>query len=255
MKNKRKEQLNNRGAAMMVAVVIIGILMVFVFSLLLVSYTLFASQNKKVAGRRNSEAVNSLSQALETELTNEKAYMNSDLWKYLRCNLAQSATWPYYDPDDTSGDHGEEAAFRYFDLDYNYISKYFPPSESGDEVVAKDTLLDGFPGEVTLCVYWMLPENTPDNVKPVTIDDTFDADKIRLFVEINCNTASQSAMITNEYVLSTSILGTVDEVSLEKRDALDKIFNGSGYKETYNPLNLQMSEADKDWTWNFVGRQ
>ena len=42
----------NRGAAMVIAIIVVAVLMIFAFSLLLVSYTLFATQNKKVASKK-----------------------------------------------------------------------------------------------------------------------------------------------------------------------------------------------------------
>ena len=100
----------------MVAVVIIAILMIFAFSLLLVTYTLYASQSKKSASFRNSEAAKTVSRAMQTELEDPDAEMNSAFWKYLRCNIGQSETWPWYEPGTLN--HEKEDAFRKFDLDY-----------------------------------------------------------------------------------------------------------------------------------------
>ena len=118
---------NNKGATMIVAIVIMGILIVFTFSLTLVAYTYYASQNKNVASLRCSEAANSFSLALEDELTYEYKdgegnvircpEYDSYLYKYLRYNLFQEETfWPYYG----SGDgHDMSYASRKFQLKYN----------------------------------------------------------------------------------------------------------------------------------------
>ena len=52
---------NNKGAAMMLTIIIIAVLVVFTFSLILISYNLYASQNKNLSSDRNAEAANSLS--------------------------------------------------------------------------------------------------------------------------------------------------------------------------------------------------
>lgn len=242
---------DNRGAAMMVAVVIIGILMVFVFSLLLVSYTLYASQNKKVASRRNSEAANSLAIAMKNELEDEEAYKRSDLWKYLRCNIAQE-TWPYYAPG-VDG-HGESEAFRYFNLDYYLSSKYFGELENeGDgesqdgnrSEKTKDNLLDGFPAEVQLCLYWMLPDGVnPEDVQNL---NELSHNGIKLFMEIRCNTASQSYICTNIYNLKISSADSRTQSALN-------IIQG---KDTYNPEHntLDALKKSEKWTWELTARE
>ena len=111
----------NKGATMMVAVVIMGILIVFTFSLMLVAYSFYASQNKNVASLRCSEAAITLSQALESELTfDNKAELypekDSYLYKYIRYNICQyevgkTGYWPYYDPNGGAA-HDESHAFR-----------------------------------------------------------------------------------------------------------------------------------------------
>ncbi len=240
-KIKTKQGLNNRGTAMMVAVVIIAILMVFTFALLLVSYTLFASQNKKVASRRNAEAANTLGLAITEELTNQAADEKSDLWRYLRCNIGQEDTWPYYlegsNPDDP---HGENNAFRYFNMDINHISAY-------DDYFGEAGEIDGFPGEVQLCIYWMPPENAdPDTY-------TYGHSGIRLFIEVSCNTASQSYVTTNEYKLTVSAFD--DSSSRDKK--MQKALKNIADKKVYNPALVALTDIKQEekWKWTFVSRQ
>lgn len=237
MNMQRKWKLNNRGTSMIVAVVIITILMIFCFSLLLASYTLYSSQNKKAASKRNSEAANTLSVALEKELTSDSAEKDSALWKYLRCNLIQDTTWPDYRP---GVDGHTKDAYRYFDLNYNYHKNYF--EGSGLEG------LEGFPGKVELCVYWMLPDgvilSSGQNVSEINPNGT------RLFVEIHCETASQTYIVTNEYVLSSTQYGG-DNASKTRKKRLQTV---TGISDTYNPMHNPVN-ADQDWTWTFVGRE
>ena len=164
----------------MVAVIIIAILMIFVFSLLLITYTLYASQSKKTASFRNAEAANTVSQAFKTELEDSQAEENSAFWKYLRCNIGQSETWPWYEPG-TVG-HEKEDAFRKFDLDY--VHSYAALSGNGGE-------LDGFPAKVQMTVYWMLPEGKDSSMVSPDIE-SFELTGIRLHMEIVCETAGPS---------------------------------------------------------------
>ena len=88
----RKRQYN-KGAALGVSIIIIAVLMIFAFSLILISYNLYASQNKNIASIRNMEAANTLSISLQQEITDENAWDESNLWNYVRFNL--------FDLDDT----------------------------------------------------------------------------------------------------------------------------------------------------------
>ena len=236
---------------MMVAVVIIGILMVFTFSLLLVSYTLYASQSKKAASLRNAEAATSLSQALETELTvyssvageENDPEKNSVLWKYLRCNIAQGDEWPYYDP--SKDGHDEEYAFRYFDVKYGNNSLY--DAENG---------IEGYPASVKLCVYWMLPANSNEEAFYNDGTGCTDPANARLFIEIISETASQTYVVKNEYRLSTSAYDTTDMAEKNKMRAVSSLFSSGA--SVYNPNNIQLPSGSGNplkWKWVFVGRE
>ena len=226
---------SNRGAALMVAVVIIGILMVFVLSLLLVTYPLYASQNKKSASRRNAEAANTFSVALTKELVSNGSA--GELWRYLRFNVCTS-TWPYYMPGEEG--HGEAEAFRYFNVNYNFVKQYF--DEPDDEEQDPLSGLEGFPGKMELCIYWKAPtEHDMADSKTGT----------RLFIEVICETGSQSYVIKNEYALDAPRFETTQ---LRLKNAL------SGYAQinAYNPLQQGEEDGinlDENWNWTFVGRE
>ena len=241
-------KLNNKGATMMVAVVIIGILMVFTFSLLLVSYTLYASQSKKAASLRNAEAATSLSRALETELTvystvagkENDPEKNSALWKYLRCNIAQGDNWPYYDP--AAPGHDEEYAFRYFDVKYGNNTLY--------EVTEG---LDGYPADVKLCVYWMLPQNSNEEIFYNSGAGCTNPSNVRLFIDIITETASQTYVIKNEYRLTATPYDTNDVVERNKMASVSSLFSG---KSPYNPNGIPSGSGDPlKWKWSFIGRE
>ncbi|MCR5104567.1 MAG: hypothetical protein K6B68_08965 [Eubacterium sp.] len=221
-----KAYSKNRGTAMIAAIIIIAVLMVFTFSLMLVTYTLYASQNKKLASQRNREAANTLSVAIRKELESDSANADSWLWRYLRCNLYQDSTWPYYDPDAPS-----ENAYRYFNLYRN----------SNYEV-------DGFPGNVKLRMYWSLPPGiTLSDVQKLSDLPIDDKKNAILYVEIICETAKQSYTVQNKYKISISQFDSTAEDISEKR-TLEKTVSD----KNFNPMALTISDNEK---WRFVFQQ
>lgn len=255
-------QKENRGAAMVVAIIVVAILMVFTFSLLLVTYSLYASQNKRVASKKNSEAANSLSVAMRTELSNEEAFVDSDLWIYLRCHLFQD-DWTFYDP--SIDGHKEADAIKSFEMKAN--PNYYR-DDSGKSTI------DGYPGLIKLRVYWMLPkeieskmkndETEMDFVKNLSLSDLRNntitvsgSDKtseyksgIRLFVEITCESASQSYTVKNEYHLTYGPFVESDEYQKREKNVV------KNYKETdekndyksYDSKNCDIN-VNEHWSW------
>ncbi len=230
----------------MVAIVIIGIVIVFAFALLLVSYTFYASQNKNAASLRCSEAANTFSMALDDELEDPEAYKNSDLWKYLRCNILQDEkTWPYYESG-VSG-HGRDEAYRVFDLRKN--SNY-------PEV-------DGFPGSMKLYIYWTVKDD--EEVKTALQTTTFpelDIDKksgAEIHIEIVAESGSQSYSVENVYKVTISQISTSDEISKTLKKTAETKYAGTG-ELIYNPMNLS-TENDKEiiltekWEFESIGKK
>lgn len=235
----KKSYFNNNGATMIVAIIIIAILMIMTFSLMLVTYTLYASSNKKAASERNSTAANSLSLALEKELTDSEAIDNSWLWKYLRCNLLQKDTWPYYDSEYTG--HTEEDAFRYFKLKYN--NNY--PINHID--------IDGFPGEVTLCMYWTPPEDVSYNGRDISSLTISERSNIELTIEIICDTGSQSYTVKDIYEVNISELMAEIDSDQQMKKKLDAFKNDKN-KNLYNPMHLEINSMER-WTFNHISRE
>lgn len=231
-----KEKLNNKGAAMMLTIIIIAVVMIFVFSLIIISYNLYASQAKNMSGIRNAEAVNSMSIATEKELTDSNAIQNSNFWKYLRMNVAyQNETadpewqdWPYYDANDQTGNHDAESAFRYFKLEKN------------------DTM-EGVPAEMNMCVYWTIPskeEASPTAQEITDFKDALDSgdlyarNKIRLHVITVANTGSQTYEVEDIY-----------ELLITEADSSEKIALKSARKNNaINPARKEINLEEK-WIW------
>ena len=214
---------DNRGVAMIVCVTIIAILVVFCFSMLLVTYTLYASQNKNIQADRNAEACKTLSASIRQELTDSSE--ESNLYKYLRYNIYQN-NWPYYNPEES--DHQKEDAFRYFKLDK-----------------ANSANIGGYPGDVEICVYWM----QSDELTEVTvINEAGEEEKrmipakkgLRLFVEVCCRSGSQSYTVKSEYMLSVS----------KKKSGLKRISEITDLNPFGNPIDTK-----EYWKWKFVGSE
>ncbi len=239
MRKKKSSQLNNKGAAMMLTIVIIAILMIFVFSLILVSYNLYASQTKNLSAARNAEAANTLSIAMENELTDDAASTNSNIWKYLRMNVAYEndasdagwKEWPYYDENDPD-DHGPDQAYRYFTLERN-------------------TGMEGVPAEVSVCMYWTPPKTNSASKtaaeilnEKIAANDPDARNKINLHVITIVTTGSQEYSIEDTYTLMISSTDMAEKAAL-KSIKNSKIFNPAG--NGYDP--------EEKWKWVHIQRK
>ncbi len=227
---------------MMLTIVIIAILMIFVFSLILVSYNLYASQTKNLSAARNAEAANTLSIAMENELTDDDASANSNIWKYLRMNVAYEndasdtdwKEWPYYDENDPD-DHGPAQAYRYFTLERN-------------------TSMEGVPAEVSVCMYWTPPVTNPASApgktaaeilnEKIAANDPDARNKIRLHVITIVTTGSQEYSIEDTYTLMVSSTDMAEKAAL-KSIKNSKIFNPAG--NGYDP--------EEKWKWVHIQRK
>ena len=219
---------NNKGAAMMLTIIIIAVLVVFTFSLILISYNLYASQNKNLSSDRNAEAANSLSKALEDELTDNNASDNSNLWKYLRYNIAYKDAdedcldWPYYAPGKTS--HGSDEARRYFKL-------------------ARNIDMAGMPADVSVCMYWELPDIYLNANDVPVYDSTKSRSGIILHIEITCSTGSQTYRVNDVYELSAIVDSNVLVPDGINNDVT-----------SYNPEGHEINPKER-WKWTHISRR
>ncbi len=217
MKKIKALKNDNRGVAMMVCITIIAILMIFCFSLLSVSYSLYSSQNNSMQADKNAEAAKSLSVALRDELTGVSE--DSFLCKYLRYNIVSGndavknvngETWPHYDPD--AAGHDEACAKRYFTL------------HKSDAVS-----INGFPGSTEVCMWWTVPATSVNSSK-----------KTHLFVEVECRSGSQSYVVCSEYeLMEFKQTSTYPDVSMQ------------------GGINPAKNYIDRDyvWRWKFIGSE
>ena len=232
-KGRTRSYRNNRGATMMVAIIIMAILIIFTFALMLVAYTLYASQTKNVASMRCAETANSLSAALDAELTDAKAGERSNLYKYLRYNICMDeVNWPYYN-DDENG-HSKEYAYRYFDIKYN-----------GNKFNGEDERPSGvseLPGSTKVCIYWELP----DGDSPIGDYSTFDRSGILLHIDTTCEIANQSYTAERIYKLKISDYNMSNS---DDKSACTRLF--STQSEALNPMGYVTSKVriTEKWTW------
>lgn len=124
---------NNAGSALITAITVGVIVMVFSLMVLLSSYSLFSSINRKTGDIRSRELANSAAEAIYDELANVDydtfdkqqvaASANQDaLWFFVRYNVWQTS-WSYYNPEEAALGHGINMASKYFDLDVGDVAE------------------------------------------------------------------------------------------------------------------------------------
>lgn len=175
---------NNKGSAMMVAIVASLVVMMYCLSLLLISYSLFFSVSEESAQYQCREIVKSLSNELEGEITLKfadyaeecDAKYSHPLWYFIRSNVLQSS-WPYYNPDEW--DHPKEVAFRNFDL----------TSSGGGSSITEG---------VTVCMYW---ESSLDVMRERETAGDEAESEIPLYVTVKCVRGNHTYEVTSTYYL------------------------------------------------------
>lgn len=183
-----KQVQRNQGVAMIVAVVVSMVLMVFALALLLVAYSLFSTVNKGDPKLQCKELAKSIDKELEEEIT--KDYFDyaeqqaaatageNRLWFFLRYNMWQEHGWNYFNEDEKVSEHGTDAAYRYFTLDSSDASQF-----GG----AADTIL--------ITMYW---ECDADTYEEASKEET------PLHVRIKVTKAEEAYSIDTTYLLGVS---------------------------------------------------
>lgn len=130
MKNQKKRSFreNNDGAALIVAIIVIAVVMVFAATLLVVSYSLYASAQHKNLDIKSRELAQSVADELTKEITeidfdsyadqaHDENNGQDDLWFYLRYNVWQGyETWPYYNEEESGTGHGLKRSTKYYNI-------------------------------------------------------------------------------------------------------------------------------------------
>ena len=168
-----RKKTNNRGSAMLVAIIVSVVVVAFALSLLLVAYSLFASSAKKVTQTQGMELAKTVSLELAEEITRPKfasfdevlegvsgngtySATQYPLWYYIRYNIQQEQGWPYY-ADETVVGHSQKYAYRYFTY-----------SISGGDAAKYAGLAD----DISICMYWSRNDETEKDGTLLTVETT-----------------------------------------------------------------------------------
>ena len=232
IKRIKESKLNkdNRGSAMIVAIVVSIIVIAFTLSLLLVSYSLFVSNERKVTQTQVKELSKSISLEIGDELTtpsydDSQALLDAinndentkycapdyNMWFYVRYNLFQN-NWPYFKDETTAGHVGADA-YRYFKLNL-----------TGGDTASYSAMAD----DISVCMYW-------------ECDDISIKDQAVLTVEVTVTKGDQKSTTTSYYELGVSYYsGTVSGKT--ENNKTDQAFNPAG-----NTIDL-----NERWTWSRI---
>ncbi len=221
---------DNRGSAMIVAIVVSIIVITFTLSLLLVSYSLFVSNERKVTQSQVKELSKSISIEIGDELTcpqfdSKQALIDGinnkegakycapdyNMWYYVRYNVFQT-NWPYY-RDETAAGHIKSNAFRYFKMNF-----------TGGDTSAYSAMAD----DISICMYW-------------ECEDFSIKDEALLTVEVTVTKGDQTSTTTSYYELSVS----------DFPDAADGVTEDNTANEAYNPTGNKIN-LKENWKWTRV---
>lgn len=209
---------NKEGSAILIAIIVMMVAIMLSFSLLLGSYSLFATVNKQQNMEQCKEMAQSISREIEREITGSETNFDSfsslkkavedqeaPLWSYLRFHLWQT-NWPYYNEEERG--HSENYAFREFEVD----------SDGNQE---ETSILD----TVLIKMYWESEEGAQKN------------GGTSLFIKVSCTKGKQKAILTSVY-----------DVSVEE--------NVPGYMEAgtiilISPYNSENNAVSKNEKWSF----
>ena len=232
IKRMRKSKLykDNRGSAMIVAIVVSIIVITFTLSLLLVSYSLFVSNQRKVTQSQVRELSKSINIEIGDELTcpqfdSKQALIDGienkegakycapdyNMWYYVRYNLFQT-NWPYY-RDETTAGHVKANSYRYFKINL-----------TGGDTSQYSSMAD----DISVCMYWECEEF---NIK----------DEALLTVEVTVTKGDQTSTTTSYYELSVNKFDDADE-GVKENNTLSNAYNPAG-----NTIDLT-----EDWKWTRV---
>lgn len=243
---RMKKYDDNRGSAMLVAIIASLVVIGFSLSLLLVGYTLYSSSTQNIMQTESSELAKSVSLELEKEITvnfedyakqSEVAlHSNNSLWFYLRNNIGQTDLtmgcpfyWPYYQENIAN-----DSCYRTFNLKVD-------GGDSNEYKGIADYIKVTFSWERPTGVYW--EQAVPGSVWYVPDKNNYgeyysDLDGIVLKVVVSCKKADSVSNVTSYYKLSI----TDYDISNE----LIKIEN-----EFTNPYECEINNSER-WVWKKI---
>lgn len=227
----RKNILKNKdGAALMIAIAIMAIVMMLSLVLLLVAFSLYNTSQKEFEMEQNRELAKTLSLRLQDELTitSNEPYKNPDpiskypLWFYVRYNV-WGDQWSDYDDSGASLSNTPKYAFRYFKVN--------------SDTLVSDTQVDTSKlskklENISILLYWTKEDGASSSNKAGT----------KLIVSVTCGEADMKSTIVSEYSLGIDS-GNDEDPDYKKLES-NEIVNPEG--NSINPKEL--------WRWVFDER-
>lgn len=212
---KKKTLTKKDGSALLVAIIIMAVVMMLSLALMLVSFNLYATASRQQNMAQCKELAQSLSGALESEITIPPFESYSEqmdaleagqypLWFYLRYNVGQS-NWPYFNDQRR---HTEEYAQRFF--------RILPSDDATEEAKLMD--------DISIIMYWESETGLEEN-------------GITLVVQVSCEKGGQKSVITVTYEL---IIGSQD---------YDDAETGVRPNSSSNPSLNELKYPEKAWSW------
>lgn len=214
------KKTENSGVALIVASIVSAVVMVFALMLILASYTLFVTANKQSMESRCRELSVSVNKEIKQELmlVNYNSYeeqcnaagVENNFWFYVRYNIWQNNTWPYY--DGTPG-HEMENSAKYFKIDLSEREDYRRVADS-----------------VVVTMYW---EIDSDNKATET-------DKSLGILHVNVNVVKGDSSYSVDSVYSLSVVGYDITGGFDVTESLNN--------QAINPYNNSIVTNEK-WMW------
>lgn len=203
MRDRIKKALKNQdGSAILFAIAIMVVLVVFALALLLVSYSLFSTASREQTSLQSREMAQTLSTCLQYELEAETTanimgtsdfYEEYPLWNEVYDGISGNK-WLDYDPSVYG--HSKERTVRYYTLSVDRVQNGL--TEDYAREMNKYT-------EISL--YWK---------KPLEVEeDNNSKDGATLVVTVSCGLGDKKTTVTTYYELKTRIGTKTDGTEVE----------------------------------------
>ena len=133
---------------------------------------------------------------------------------------------------------------------FNVMKKNDDGTYSDTEEKAVDSI-EGKPGKVEVCIYWMLPKGQSSSTV-TNVDNMSSRKGVRLFIEVTCEAESQSYTVYKEYVLDTPPYNVNVKTERTRQDFLIASREKEDHsRSSVNPYQFTADEihSSEMWTW------
>lgn len=189
---------NNEGAALLISIIIMTVVMMLGLTMLLAVYSLHSTASRQHVINQNHELAKSIGAVIEKDIVSSPADRAADptaypIWTYLDAKIWTNE-WPCYDSEVRG--HTKEYAYRYFTVDFTTF-------ESGVSAADK-TSVQSLMKESSILMYWKLPSD-------LSIDDMSESSQksgTTLYVVVTCGAGGNKSTVTRHYELKVEEDGT-----------------------------------------------